>query len=103
MPTLMVSWALAGSAAARLNASPAVVATRKWRANGRSATAAMDVCIAMSFCLTRGKRRKAVRGEGFASGVPSGNGGINACAGLLIGRVYGLCPTRQAGALAAEI
>jgi len=49
MPTLIVSWALAGSAAARPNANPAVAASRR-RANGRSATAPVDVCIAMSFC-----------------------------------------------------
>ena len=51
MPTLIVSWARAGSAAARPSASPAVAAS-KWRASGRWATAPRGVCIAMSFCLT---------------------------------------------------
>jgi hypothetical protein len=50
MPTLIVSWAWAGNAAAaRPNANPAVAASKR-RANGRLATAPMDVCIAMSFC-----------------------------------------------------
>jgi hypothetical protein len=79
MPTLMVSCALVQSVAARLNASPAV-ATRKCLASGRVTTAAMDVCIAVSFCSMRGKRRKAACRDGIASRVPSRNDGVNHCA-----------------------
>ena len=58
MPTLMVSWALAESVAAKPNANPAVTMSSR-RVSGRSTTAAMDECIAMSFCLTRRKRHRA--------------------------------------------
>ena len=49
MPTLMVSCALAGKAAMRPRASPAVAASHR-AADGREATEPTDMIIAMSFC-----------------------------------------------------
>ena len=50
MPTLIVSWALAGNtAAARPRAMPAA-ATKQRRESGRPATAPKGFSIAMSFC-----------------------------------------------------
>ena len=49
MPTLMVSWALAGNTAARPSATPAVAMSKR-RENGRPATAPEGLSIAMSFC-----------------------------------------------------
>src|SRR3984893_13898087 len=66
IPTLIVSWAAAGEAAPNPSVSPsasAAVVTSQRRANGRSATAPMSACIAMSFCLRR--KRREIRSQGW--------------------------------------
>ena len=50
MPTLIVSWALAGNTAAASPRAMPAVATSKRRESGRPATAPKGLSIAMSFC-----------------------------------------------------
>src|ERR1700730_311992 len=66
IPTLIVSCAAERVPATNPSASPsasAPVVTSQRRANGRSATAPMSACIAMSFCLRR--KRREIRSQGW--------------------------------------